>query len=106
MRRSLATCSLAAGLLATAGCMGFDGFPRLRGLFNGNDCCPPAMAHDVEGPILEPGEVLVGPSAVGPPTMVQPPAPEQLAPQPRLVPQPLPAPEAEPTPYKPTKKGK
>lgn len=102
MRRSLATFSVSVGLLVTAGCLSLDDFPRLRSLLPGHGCCPPpGVAYDVEGPILEPGEVFAGP-----PTMVQPSAPETLAPQPRLVPQPLTAPEAEPTPYKPTKRGK
>lgn len=97
-RRTLATISLATALLAGAGCLSLDDFPRLRSLWHGNGCCPPSVAYDAEGPILEGDQV----GAPGPSPL---PA-EGMAPQPRLVPQPLTQPEAEPTPYKPTKKGK
>ena len=99
LRRTLAFVGLAA--LLGAGCLSLDDFPRLRSLLPGNGCCPPGVAYDVEGPILE-GAPVGGPVVPG-----QPPA-DGLAPQPRLVPQPVPPQqtEAEPTPYKPTKKGK
>src|SRR5262245_54992336 len=112
LRRSLVAVSLATALLALSGCMSCDEpmFPRLRSLLPGGNgpCCPPAVAYDLEGPILEPSPVVGAPPVIGNgvPAVVNGVPADGSVPQPRIVPQPLTQPEAQPVPYNPTKKTK